>query len=79
MNSRLRSSKEPRSFGWLGPGVIMAASGIGASDIVAATVGSATYGLALLWALLLGAFFKFVPSEGLARWQLATGSKALEG
>ena len=57
----------------------MAASGIGASDIVAATVGGATYGLALLWALLLGAFFKFVLSEGLARWQLATRSTALEG
>ena len=57
----------------------MATSGIGASDIVAATVGGATYGLALLWALMLGAFFKFVLSEGLARWQLATGSTALEG
>ena len=67
------------SFGWLGPGVIMATSGIGASDIVAATVGGATYGLALLWALILGAFFKFVLSEGLARWPLATGSTALEG
>ena len=57
----------------------MATSGIGASDIVSATVGGATYGLALLWALALGAFFKFVLSEGLARWQLATGSTALEG
>ena len=66
-------------FGWLGPGVVMATSGIGASDIVAATVGGATYGLALLWALAMGAFFKFVLSEGLARWQLATGSTALEG
>jgi Mn2+/Fe2+ NRAMP family transporter len=79
MNAPLISSPKPQSFGWLGPGVIMAASGIGASDIVAATVGGATYGLALLWALLLGAFFKFVLSEGLARWQLATGSTALEG
>ena len=57
----------------------MAASGIGASDIISATVGGATYGLALLWAVLLGAFFKFVLSEGLARWQLATGLTALEG
>ncbi len=57
----------------------MAASGIGASDIVAATVGGATYGLTLLWALALGAFFKFVLSEGIARWQLATGSTAIEG
>ena len=30
----------PRAvFHWFGPGVVMAASGIGASDIVAATVG----------------------------------------
>ena len=57
----------------------MATSGIGASDIITATVGGATHGLALLWALALGAFFKFVLSEGLARWQLATGSTALEG
>ncbi len=65
-------------LGWIGPGVIMAASGIGASDIVAATVGGASHGLALPWALLVGVFFKFVLSEGLARWQLATGLTALE-
>ncbi len=57
----------------------MAASGIGASDIITATVGGATYGVMLLWALVLGAFFKFVLSEGLARWQLATGTTLLEG
>ena len=70
----------PRSpFKWFGPGIIMATSGIGASDIITATVGGATHGLALLWALVLGALFKFILSEGLARWQLATGSTALEG
>ena len=57
----------------------MATSGIGASDIITATVGGATHGLTLLWALGLGAFFKFVLSEGLARFQLATGLTALEG
>ncbi len=57
----------------------MAASGIGASDIISATVGGATHGLTLLWGLALGAFFKFVLSEGLARWQLATDSTLLEG
>jgi len=69
----------PRAPRWIGPGLIMAASGIGASDIVAATVGGARGGLTLLWALALGAFLKFVLSEGLARWQLATGTTALEG
>ena len=57
----------------------MAASGIGASDVITATVGGATHGVTLLWALVLGAFFKFVLSEGLARWQLATGTTVLEG
>jgi len=68
-----------RSARWLGPGLIMAASGIGASDIITATVGGAKYGATLLWALALGAFFKFVLTEGLARWQLATGTTLLEG
>jgi Mn2+/Fe2+ NRAMP family transporter len=33
----------------------------------------------LLWAIALGAFFKYVLNEGIARWQLATGLTALEG
>jgi Mn2+/Fe2+ NRAMP family transporter len=67
------------TMGWLGPGVIMAASGIGASDVLTATIGGATYGVQLLWAVVVGAFFKFVLSEGMARWQLATGTTMLEG
>ena len=64
---------------WFGPGLIMAVSGIGASDIISATVGGATHGTALLWALTLGAFFKFILTEGLGRWQLATGTTVLQG
>ena len=48
-------------------------AGIGSGDVV---VG---YGVVLLWAIAVGAFFKFVLSEGIARWQLATGMTALEG
>ncbi len=62
-----------------GPGLIVAATGIGSGDVVSATVGGARYGLVLLWAILLGAFLKFVLNEGIARWQLATGTTALEG
>ena len=57
----------------------MAASGIGASDMITATVTGAKFGRALLWALLLGALLKFVLSECIARWQLATGKTVLEG
>jgi Mn2+/Fe2+ NRAMP family transporter len=62
-----------------GPGLIVAATGIGSGDIVSATVGGARYGVLLLWAVAVGAFFKFVLQEGIARWQLATGLTALEG
>src|ERR687892_2304157 len=62
-----------------GPGLVVAATGIGSGDVVAATVGGARYGVVLLWAIAIGAFFKFVLNEGIARWQLATGMTALEG
>ena len=62
-----------------GPGLVVAATGIGSGDVVAATVGGARYGVMLLWAIAVGAFFKFVLNEGIARWQLATGKTALEG
>ncbi len=63
----------------IGPGLILAATGIGAGDVISATVGGARYGAILLWGILLGAFFKYVLSEGVARFQLATGLTALEG
>src|SRR5215204_3729036 len=62
-----------------GPGLVVAATGIGSGDVVAATVGGARYGVILLWAIAVGAFFKYVLNEGIARWQLATGRTALEG
>jgi Mn2+/Fe2+ NRAMP family transporter len=63
----------------IGPGLLVAAAGIGAGDIVSATVGGANYGLALLWAVVLAAFLKCFLNEGIARWQLATNSTAIEG
>ena len=62
-----------------GPGLIVAAAGIGSGDVVSATVGGANYGVVLLWGVALGAFFKFVLNEGIARWQLATGTTVVEG
>ena len=72
-------AREFRLTAFLGPGLIVAAAGIGSGDVVSATVGGATYGVTLLWAIGLGAFFKFVLTEGIARWQLATGHTLLEG
>lgn len=63
----------------IGPGLVIAATGLGAGDIIAASVAGAKYGSALLWAALAGAVMKFVLNEGLARWQLATGTTLLQG
>jgi Mn2+/Fe2+ NRAMP family transporter len=78
----LSDEKSPRSLSFLkmaGPGLVVAATGIGSGDVVSATVGGARYGVVLLWAIAVGAFFKFVLSEGIARWQLATGQTVVEG
>jgi Mn2+/Fe2+ NRAMP family transporter len=62
-----------------GPGLVIAATGLGAGDLIAASVAGASYGTAILWIAVLGAIMKFALNEGLARWQLATGSTLLEG
>src|SRR5690606_2733683 len=45
----------------------------GAGDVVVASVTGIKFGYQLLWAVAFTAALKFVLTEGLARWQLATG------
>jgi Mn2+/Fe2+ NRAMP family transporter len=63
----------------IGPGLLVAATGIGAGDLATASFAGSRLGTTVLWAALAGAFLKFVANEGLARWQLATGTTLLEG
>lgn len=67
------------AFTQVGPGLLVAAAGIGAGDIVSSTMAASRHGLALLWVVVLAAALKAVLNEGIARWQLATGTTALEG
>jgi Mn2+/Fe2+ NRAMP family transporter len=69
----------PRGLALIGPGLLVAATGVGAGDLATGALAGARLGTAVLWAVLLGAFIKFVLTEGLARWQLATDSTILEG
>jgi len=62
-----------------GPGIIVAATGLGAGDIVAASAAGAQFGTILLWAVIFGGILKFVITEGIGRWQLATDTTLLEG
>lgn len=63
----------------VGPGIAMAATGVGAGDVVAGAVTGAKYGYAVIWAVIAGAALKLILNEGLARWQLATGTTLFEG
>lgn len=63
----------------VGPGLAIAATGVGAGDLVAAAVSGSRFGFAIVWAAAVGALLKCALNEGLARWQLATGTTLIEG
>jgi Mn2+/Fe2+ NRAMP family transporter len=66
-------------LGTLGPGIAIAATGVGAGDLLAAMLAGADFGTALVWVVFVGAALKLGLNEGVARWQLATGTTLLEG
>lgn len=61
------------------PGILVAATGVGAGDLATASFTGNLLGTTVLWAVVLGALLKYVLNEGLARWQLASGFTLLEG
>ncbi len=63
----------------IGPGLLLAATGVGGGDLATGSIVGGLLGTAVLWAVLVGALLKFVVTEGLTRWQLATGETLLEG
>lgn len=63
----------------IGPGLITAATGVGAGDLATGSLAGSRLGVAVLWALWVGALLKLVLTEGIARWQLATTESLLEG
>lgn len=69
----------PRWFAAVAPGVLVAATGVGAGDLLTASLGGSAVGLAILWAAGIGAILKWFLNEGVARWQMATGKTLLEG
>ena len=63
----------------LAPGILVAATGVGAGDLAGGAIAGGKLGVAVLWAVVLGAGLKLLLTEGLARWQLVTGTTLLEG
>lgn len=62
-----------------GPGILLAGTAIGAGDLLTASLAGSEAGYAVLWAVPFGVAIKWCLSEGIARWQMATGKTLLEG
>ena len=71
--------RTPRLLHIVGPGLLVAATGVGAGDLASAGFAGSRLGLVVLWAVVVGAAMKYVLNEGLARWQLVTDTTLLEG
>ncbi|MEU6696615.1 Nramp family divalent metal transporter [Pseudonocardia sp. NPDC046786] len=63
----------------IGPGLVAAATGVGAGDLVATMVAGASFGTVLLWAAIAGTLVKLALGEAVGRWHLASGATMLDG
>lgn len=63
----------------IAPGILVAATGVGAGDLITASFAGNKLGLTVLWAPILGGVLKLFLTEGLARFQIATEHTLLEG
>src|SRR5262245_34364100 len=63
----------------LAPGILVAATGVGAGDLLTASIAGSKTGLAILWSAPVGCIMKWTLNEGIARWQMATDTTLLEG
>ncbi len=68
-----------RFLGKLGPGVLMAATAIGASHLVLSVQAGAIYGYLLLWVVVAANLLKYPAFEYGPRFALATGRSLVEG
>jgi Mn2+/Fe2+ NRAMP family transporter len=59
--------------------MVVAATGVGAGDMVATLVAGERYGYTLLWAAIMGCLVKIALAEAVGRWHLATGRTIFDG
>lgn len=63
----------------VGPGLVVAATGVGAADLVATLIAGQKFGYLLLWCVVVGCVMKIVLVEGAGRYSLSTGRTIFEG
>jgi Mn2+/Fe2+ NRAMP family transporter len=61
------------------PGLLVAATGVGAGDLLTASLAGSRVGIGVAVAALIGAALKWTLNEGIARWQISTGTTLIEG
>ncbi len=61
----------------LGPGLVLAAASVGAGDMVTSLAGAAGYGMALMWAIVIGVVLKYALTEAVGRLYMATGQTVI--
>ena len=70
---------QPPRLSRIGPAILLTATSVGAGDILTGSLAGAHAGTAVLWAVPAGVLLKWTLTEGIARWQMATGTTLLEG
>ncbi|MGA5144464.1 Nramp family divalent metal transporter [Streptomyces griseoincarnatus] len=72
---------QPRRSSWryIGPGIVVAATGVGAGDLVATLIAGSNFGYTLLWAAVVGCLVKISLAEACGRWHLSTGRTLFDG
>ncbi|MFK4071248.1 Nramp family divalent metal transporter [Streptomyces sp. NPDC029674] len=75
------AAPRPRKSSWkyIGPGIVVAATGVGAGDLVATLIAGSNFGYTLLWAAVLGCVVKISLAEAAGRWHLSTGRTLFDG
>jgi Mn2+/Fe2+ NRAMP family transporter len=63
----------------VGPGIVIAVTGVGAGDMISSLVAGTDFGTVLIWAIVIGALMKFAVTEGIGRWYMASGETILKG
>ncbi|MEU0265082.1 Nramp family divalent metal transporter [Nocardioides sp. NPDC006303] len=76
-----QSSVEQAATHWriIGPGLVAAATGVGAADLIATLIAGSKFGYLLLWCVVVGCIMKLVLVEGVGRYSLVSGQTIFDG
>lgn len=63
----------------VGPGIVVAATGVGTADLITSIVIGTQFGTTFIWAILVGSILKYFLNEGVGRWHLASERTMVQG